>query len=170
MADRDGPRDPDVLPLAELEDLADVQPTRRCLSAGRWRRGSVLACACLVVAAIPVSLHVLASSGDETRRADRLSTLRAAATHASSGDARAAVLGAYDATIATRNFNFLSQVSETPASAASTTDVCVDPSHCGIADGLRGITLVAHGTVNLDPLAIVSTADVGSLGAITTWV
>src|SRR4051812_14124952 len=102
MADRDGPRDPDVLPLAELEDLADVQPARRGLSAGRWRRGSVLACACLVVAAIPVSLHVLAWSGDETRPADRLSgSLRAAATHASSGDARAAVLGAYDATIGT---------------------------------------------------------------------
>jgi hypothetical protein len=77
-------------------------------------------------------------------------------------------LAALDASFAARTFNFDSVMSETvPAPPVS--DPCTDT--CAISEPREaGMTLHAHGTINLDPLAMVATSNVGQYGEITSWV
>jgi hypothetical protein len=160
-------------PVAELLD----EPARRP------RRGShrvlIVGLACLLIAAVAVGSRIAGTNHEKDPATDAVKTI-------SRHQARINVFAALDASIASKSFNFSSRMSQTAGDTTSTTattcDVALGKPAVTIDDGLSsdttcyadsastGMTLDAHGTINLDPLAMVATSNVGQYGEITSWV
>jgi hypothetical protein len=141
----DGDR-PSAEPISVAESTEEIPRRRR--SARRLLAVAVVAGLCVAAVAIPVALHT--SGPAESRRKANPTTKRV-----NSRQARVQVGAALTATLAAGNYRVHSVMTETapPGSAASP----------------RGTTIDAVATVNLDPPAMVATANVGSLGVITSW-
>ena len=138
------------VPVAEPTD--ELPRPGRSGTRGRRRVSiAVVALLCVAAVAIPVAIRETSSS---PRR-----TSRVAKHHGPPKSARVQVGAALAASVAARSYRIKSLMVETDAPGSTR------------AGGLsvHGVTINAEATVNVDPLAMVASADVGSLGKVTSW-
>jgi hypothetical protein len=146
-----------------------AQPAEVTAAARRRRTGLVAGLiAALVVVAIPVVVLQMGGSDSGSRGP------------AVRSDARHVVLAAAGATAASGRYDitFTDHVTArddpapcTPAPPPTGTNAGVNATALCVSSGIQPrVDIVGHGTVNLDPYASVSVADVTDLGEITTYI
>ena len=138
------------VPVAEPTD--ELPRPGRSGPRGR-RRVSIVVVAllCVGAVAIPVALRETGSSPRKTSRV--------AKRHGPPKSARIQVGAALAASVAARSYRIKSLMTESDAPGSTQVG--------GLS--ARGVTINAEATVNVDPLAMVASADVGSLGQVTSW-
>ena len=160
--------DDDDIPVGELSDEDGAPP----VAGGRRSRR-------LVVAVVAVSLvtvgaaFALRVANDHRARRGVVPAIRTV-----NGDrARVDVLAALRATKGSGSFTFHFRLSESSGTESATTSAVApcssaptDTAVCGNVGVARNVTITGGGTINVDPLVMVSTSNVPGLGDVTVRV
>jgi hypothetical protein len=150
MVDRDETRNQ---PGGQERRGIDVPPRRASVSARR--RGLIGGLvAVLLIAAVPVVVSLV--DGSQSGTGGR-------------GDATRSVLAALGETVAAGSYDMTFSGRYAPGNAEST-GACPAMASCVAGASRAAVDVSGHGTVNLDPYAMVAISNVSGLGSVTTYV